>query len=293
MSNFGITKAHVIITEAEKIKLPKADDIGCISVVLPPKSDAKLKNIIQLLNSGKIVITEEKGIYQTVDFSYPKAKDLIAETLDKLTHLNGIPENGFIYYTGYYIQEGVGEVHFARTLVPPVPLREKDYIFLANYRFITEGAKEALEESNDKKYGIITLDYTGTLLATLKGSHLDVVQRISMQFPRFRSSAHTTTQLYNKLSVLIDQHFIGKDGKPNVIGLIVAGQAIHEALPANLNPNLKAIVMKVIDLEREEEEGLKELLNKLDNVLGHVRLIQEKSILKNFYNLKKIHLLVK
>jgi len=27
-------------------------------------------------------------------------------------------------------------------------------------------------------------------------------------------------------------------------------------------------------------------LNKLDNVLGHVRLIQEKSILKNFYNLK-------
>jgi len=44
--------------------------------------------------------------------------------------------------------------------------------------------------------------------------------------------------------------------------------------------------VKVIDLEREEEEGLKELLNKLDNVLGHVRLIQEKAVLKNYYKLK-------
>eukprot|EP00743_Colponemidia_sp_Colp-15_P007665 GILK01008295.1.p1 GENE.GILK01008295.1~~GILK01008295.1.p1 ORF type:complete len:257 (-),score=57.58 GILK01008295.1:217-987(-) len=84
-----------------------------------------------------------------------------------------------------------------------------------------------------------------------------------------------------QVSELATATFIGPDNKPTIRGLIIAGAAdlkseLHTDL---LDPRLKAIVMKLLDLAYGGKQGLEQAISNSADILTGLRYLEEKKLL--------------
>ena len=95
--------------------------------------------------------------------------------------------------------------------------------------------------------------------------------------------------LISKILPFVEQAFVNPKTKGLIVeGLVLVGNRdLHKKLHAALPKPLKDKVIKVVDVEGEEEEGQMQALDHVEKELGHVRLIQEQLQLKKFFDLKK------
>jgi len=258
-------------------------------VIIPPGDQKLLADVKKHLNDGTVVICEEFGKFETVQFQKmgKNADELMSQLKKKLLSLNEIPKNGLVYFNGFYTDEDGVEHHYAHTLEAFRPL--KTGIFLANYRFHTEPLHKLLDEAAGEAIGIILFDYTGLLLARVKGSHLQTLQRVAMQIPRFRATLQSTDSLYIRVMEFVRQTFQDEKTKQvNVSGLILAGNdKLHQRLNETLPKELKDKVLKVVNVKSEEEEGVHEALEQLIDQLPHIRIFQEIALLQRFFQIRK------
>jgi peptide subunit release factor 1 (eRF1) len=134
------------------------------------------------------------------------------------------PANGLTWFHGYWREGDSEEVKsFSLELEPALPLQDSEFFFLAGARFHTQALHRVLEELAGPRFGICIFDYTGLLFAALRGSTLEIVQRVSMQIPRFRPTFQSRDTLLAKSAALLASAFTDHDreGQPNVRGLVV------------------------------------------------------------------------
>jgi len=88
---------------------------------------------------------------------------------------------------------------------------------------------------------------------------------------------------------IVEETFLDPKTKQlTVEGVVLVGNSgLHRKLYDALPKALKDKVVKVADVDGEEEEGQMQALDKVEKELAHVRLIQEQLLLKKFFDLKK------
>ena len=90
-----------------------------------------------------------------------------------------------------------------------------------------------------------------------------------------------------KVAERANNHFIGPDHKPIVVGMIVAGcanlkdQLISKKL---LDPRLASRIIKVLELSYGGKRGLNQAISDSASVLKHVKLIKEQNVLTNYFS---------
>jgi len=213
--------------------------------------------------------------------------------MQRLKLYNRVPANGLTLFTGKIVQEDGKERHVTIDYEPSKPVSRS--LYLCDSRFHVESLAESLASS--EKFGFIVIDGNGALFATLSGNARNILHKFNVDLPkkhgrggqsklRFeRLRAEKRHNYVRKVAELAVQFFLSAD-KVNVAALILAGSADFKndlATSDMFDARLKAKVIKVVDVAYGGENGFHQAIQLSSEVLGNVRLVQERKLLEKFF----------
>jgi peptide chain release factor subunit 1 len=266
----------------------KGSGTSVITLYIPPKEQKAKINAL---------LDKEFGLCSNIKSAsnQKSIKDAITCAKEKLKlHSDILSENGMILYSGEVITEDGREKQLTLDIIPFKPVSKSMY--RCDNKFDTEELRRMLE--NDDKFGFIIVDGTGAYYYTICGSAKEKITSFCVDLPkkhgrggqsknRFARIRQEKRHNYlRKVAEMATSVFISND-RPNVLGLILAGSAeFKDALFQTdlFDPRLKAIVSKIVDIQHSGDVGFNQAVDLSADVLGNVKLVQEKKLLQKFFD---------
>ena len=223
-------------------------------------------------------------------------KHVIASLERMIRHLRlykQTPENGLAAFSGNADDSQSGKVNIkVWSLEPPQALNTR--LYRCDQRFVLEPLEEQLEIK--ETYGLIVIDkregnvgvLKGSAITELKGMTSNVPGKITaggqsqQRYARLREGA--AKDFYKKVADVANKEFLSL-GK-NLKGLLVGGpgHTKNEFVDGGyLNTEVKDKIITMKDLSYTGEFGLRELVDKSEDVLSKERIVEEKKILQEFF----------
>jgi peptide chain release factor subunit 1 len=240
-------------------------------------------------------LREEYGTASNIksDTTRNHVLDALTKTMQRLKLYTRTPENGLVIFCGALPTNGPGsEVVRIYELEPPKPLSV--FLYRCDDHFHTDMLKDMLKE--EKVIGIIAIDSTEAGLGVLESNRVEVVDVITSgvggkhraggqsarRFERLREME--LNDYFNRVAVHAKKSFIDSY---NVIGIIVAGPGpTKDDFIKNgyLDYRLQRSVLAVLDTSYAGSEGVREALDKAQDVLQEYRLIEEKRLVRKLFD---------
>ncbi len=240
-------------------------------------------------------LREEYGTASNIksDTTRNHVLDALTKTMQRLKLYTRTPENGLVIFCGALPTNGPGsEVVRIYELEPPKPLSV--FLYRCDDHFHTDMLKDMLKE--EKVIGIIAIDSTEAGLGVLESNRVEVVDVITSgvggkhraggqsarRFERLREME--LNDYFNRVAVHAKKSFIDSY---NVIGIIVAGPGpTKDEFIKNgyLDYRLQKSVLAVLDTSYAGSEGVREALDKAQDVLQEYRLIEEKRLIRRLFD---------
>ncbi len=243
-------------------------------------------------------LREEYGTASNIksDTTRNHVLDALTKTMQRLKLYSRTPENGLVIFCGALPTNGPGsEVVKIFELEPPKPLGI--FLYRCDDHFHTDILKDMLKE--EKVIGIIAIDSTEAGLGILEGNKVEVVDVITSgvggkhraggqsarRFERLREME--LNDYFNRVAEHAKKAFIDSY---NIAGIIVAGPGpTKDDFLKNgyLDYRLQKSVIAVIDTSYAGSEGVREALDKAQDVLQEYRLMEEKRLVRRLF--EEIH----
>jgi len=255
-----------------------------VSVYIPKGYD-----IIKIINH----LDQEKGTATNIK-STATRKNVI-DSLEKMTqHLRlykKTPENGLAVFSGNVAErEGAQDFH-VWSLEPPLPLNTR--IYRCDKEFVLELLREMLDIK--EVYGLVIVDRRDANLAYLKGkaiisltkTHSEVPGKTraggqsAARFERLREGAKKDH--FKKVAEYMKEQFLGNK---NLKGIIVGGPGPtkYDFIDGGyITTEVKNKIIAIKDLSYTGDFGLRELVEKSEDVLAKEEIIVEKKIMAKFF----------
>lgn len=181
------------------------------------------------------------------------------------------------------------------TLEPIRPL--STFVYKCDSRFHTEPLWEML--TMDERFAFAVVDGTGGLFAAVQGNSRRVLHSFSASLPsktrrggqssaRFgRLREEAVGHLVTKIAELLTKLFIDPHTNlPNARGLVLAGNAHikNKVFDSKaLDPRVKAIVVGIVDVAYNGNQGLNQAIELSEGALDGVTLIRHKKLFSQFF----------
>ncbi len=256
-----------------------------ISLYIPPK-----KAIHEIIN----ILREEYGTASNIksDITRDHVLDALTKTMQRLKLYNKTPETGLVIFAGALPTNGPGsETVKIHEIIPPKELNT--FLYRCDDHFHTDILRSMLKEED--AIGILAIDNSDAGLGVVIGERLEILDvfhsgvggkhraggQSARRFERLREME--LNDYFNRVaahtkSFLIDTY--------HVKGLIVAGPGPTKELFLKenyLDYRLQNNVLTVIDTSYAGEEGVREALEKAEDVLKEYRLIVEKRLIDRLF----------
>src|SRR3989454_8474552 len=190
------------------------------------------------------------------------------------------PPTGLVIFAGAIPQNGPGSERMEiYTLIPPEPITVGFY--RCDSRFHVEPLLALAAEKNS--YGIIVIDGTEAVVATLKGQRVEIQKTFTSGIPgKSRAGGQSARrferireQVTNDYYVRVGQHFNDIMTQiPDLKGIIIGGPGPTKYVWAEgeyLQYQLKSKVLSIIDTSYTSEAGGEEVVEKRSQMLKGVR----------------------
>ena len=220
--------------------------------------------------------------------------DALVSAIELLRQFKKTPPNGLAVFSGV-VKQNIGQKDkLFKLCIEPLKPINRGY-FICDKKFDASRLKEMIIDKD--KYGMVILDGNGFLLAVIQGNTKTVLYKESVNLPkkhgRGGQSANRFARLRldarknytRKIAEATNAHFI-TENMPNVLGLVLAGSADvkEELYYSNLfAPCLRKIVLKRVDINYGEENGLSEAIDKCTDVFKNVQYCTEKKALQCYF----------
>ena len=255
-----------------------------ISLYVPP--DRRIHEVLSQLR-------EELGTASNIKSRTTRqnVQDAIERTSQRLRLFKEPPPTGLVIFCGAIPQNGAGsEKMEIYTLIPPEPITVGFY--RCDARFHVEPLLALVAEKDT--YGILVIDGTEAVVATLKGRRVDIVKSFTSGIPgksraggqsarRFERIREQVTNDYYKR---IGQHFNDIMAKiPDLKGIIIGGPGPTKYVWEEgeyMLYMLKKKVLATIDTSYSSEAGVEEVVEKSNEILKGVRYSEEKELVQKF-----------
>lgn len=259
-----------------------------ITVYIPPNFD--LNVVVQQLR-------EEEGTAENIK-SKNTRKNVISALRRIINFLqkysqkneNKAPENGMAIFSGNVTgEEGKTDVKLY-WVEPPEPIESRMY--RCDQEFLLDPLREAIETG--EKVGLIVLDSKEATVATLKGKHLNIASNMTsnvwgkhskggqsaQRFERLREKA--LDQFLKRVAELANREFSG-DENLRVILAGGPGPTKNKFLKGDyLKNDVQEKIASVYDTGYSSEQGIKEIINKAEDVLKDLDVMKEKELVNEF-----------
>nr|AAT39327.1 eukaryotic release factor 1 [Uroleptus sp. WJC-2003] len=270
-----------------KLENTKGNGTSMVSLVIPPKDDIN--------RSGKLLASELSAANNIKSrITRQSVLTAITSTREKLKLYRQTPPNGLVIYCGVILMDdGKTEKKINFDFEPFRPINQ--FMYFCGGKFQTEPLKCLL--ADDEKFGFVIVDGNGALYATLQGNSREILQKITVELPKkHRKGGQSSVRFarlreekrhnyLRKVAELTGHWFITND-KPNVAGLVLAGNAGFKTELSEtemLDKRLLPIICAVVDVSYGGENGLNEAITLAADALTNVKFVTEKKLVSKFF----------
>ena len=255
-----------------------------VSVYIPAGYD--LIKVIQHLE-------QEKGTASNIKDARTRKNviDSLERTIRHLRLYKKTPENGLAIFAGN-ASDNESKIDIkVWSIEPPEPIKTR--LYRCDQTFLIDILKEMLESINS--YGLVVLDAREATLGILKGSFVQELVTLTSGVPGKVKAGGQSAARYARLREGALKEFfirIGEAMNSNFLGMKdLKGIIIGGPIPTKdeffeskyINNELKKKVMGLRDLSYTGEFGLKELVDKSQDLLMQEESAKEKALLVRFF----------
>lgn len=220
----------------------------------------------------------------------------VTDALDKIVrHLKEFkktPENGLAVFCGNVSKvEGQDDLQLW-SIEPPLPLKIR--LYRCDKEFVLEPLEEQLEV--DEIYALLVMDRKEATIGVLEGKRIEVIQHMTSGIPSKVRAGGQSAQRFHRITEGLTKDFykrIAEEVKKSFYeskklkGILVGGPIPtkdefldNEYLPTQLREK----VIGRIDIGDTDESGLKELVEKSQDLLASQEIVYEKKLMEKFFD---------
>jgi len=203
------------------------------------------------------------------------------------------PPNGLAVFAGN-ISDKDNKVDIeVFSIEPPEPVQLRTY--RCDQTFLLDPLKDMVEDKD--VYGLIVVDNREGNIGILKGNRIDEIKKFTSDVPGKTTKGGQSQARYARIREIAAKEFHGKIADvankeflemKHLKGILIGGPGPTKETFLNenlLNNELKRKVLAVKDLSYTGDFGLKELVEKSNDVLSEQASIKEKELLDKFFTL--------
>ncbi|MCD6279681.1 peptide chain release factor aRF-1 [Candidatus Micrarchaeota archaeon] len=213
--------------------------------------------------------------------------DAITKILQYLKSFpNKPPKNGIAIFCGNVSgEEGKSDIKLF-SIVPPEPIQVQ--LYRCDSSFFLEPLERQL--GHEDKYGLLVMDGKEATFAYLKGTNVQILaQKRSFAHSKIRGGGQSAQRYSRLIENAIDKYYkdIGETMDryfiKGVKGVIIGGPGPAKEGFLKKRPfNYQIKILGVVDIGYTDEYGIRELINKCDDIIAGQEMIKEKNIVHEF-----------
>ncbi len=173
---------------------------------------------------------------------------------------------------------------------PPEPIQSR--IYRCDQEFLLDPLREAMEEK--ETVGLIVVDAKEAMIATLRGKNMNIARHLNSNVWGKHSKGGQSSQRFERLRDKALKTFLDRvaeasnrefSGESELEAILVGGPGPTKnkfLKEGNLKNDVKEKVASVLDTGYSDEQGIKELVNKAEDVLEDLDVVREKSLIQEF-----------
>ncbi len=218
-------------------------------------------------------------------------QEAIERVLQRLKLFKAPPKNGLVIFCGAIPHGGPGtEKMETYVLEPPEPINV--YFYRCDAKFHIEPLMEMVTERD--AYGVIVIDSTEAVVATVRGQRMDVLREFTSGIPGKHRAGGQSARRFERIREQAMNDYFRRIGThsfellskvPGLKGIIVGGPGPtkHDFVEGDyLNYMLKEKILATIDTSYVGEQGVEEIVSKSQDILKGVRYLEEKRFVQRF-----------
>jgi len=201
------------------------------------------------------------------------------------------PPNGLVIFSGNISdKEGQTDIQLF-SLEPPEPISVR--IYRCDQEFVLDPLKDLIEDKDI--YALLIIERNEATIGTLKGKNIEMLEHLtsgvpgksraggqsSVRFARLREEA--AKEFNERIGEHFNRHFQEME---NLKGIIIGGPGLtkDKFVEGNhLHYELQEKILGTLDTVYTEEYGLRELVEKAEDILADLAITEEKKIMGRFF----------
>ena len=268
----------------EVLSKHKGKHTELISVYIPAGYD---------VNSVQKQLEAEKSTAKNIKSTATRKN--VTDALDKIVRFlktfKKTPENGLALFCGNVAKsEGQDDLQLW-DIEPDTPLKNR--LYRCDKEFVLEPLELMLKVS--EVFGLLVMDRKEATIGLLEGKRIDTLQKMTSGIPSKIRAGGQSSQRFHRITEGLTKEFykrIANEMKkiffemPRLKGVLVGGPipTKDEFLDGEyLVTKLREKVIGKIDIGGSDESGLKELVQKSQDILADQEIIHEKKLLEKFF----------
>src|SRR5881409_360997 len=255
-----------------------------ISLYVPP--DRRIHEVLGQLREELVTASNIKS-----RTTRQNVEDAIERTSQRLRLFKEPPPTGLVIFCGAIPQNGAGsEKMEIYTLIPPEPITVGFY--RCDARFHVEPLMALVAEKDT--YGILVIDGTEAVVATLKGRRVEIIKSFTSGIPGKSRAGGQSARRFERIREGVTHDYYKRVGQhfnemmleiPDLKGIIIGGPGPTKYVFEEgeyLQYTLKKKVLSLIDTSYTSEAGVEEVVEKSSEILKGVRYGEEKQLVQKF-----------
>lgn len=271
--------------ELETLKEKKGFHTELITVYIP--SDRDLGQVSNYLRNE---VSESQNIKSKQ--TRKNVLDSITTLLSRLKMVKAVGPTGLVMMAGAIPRGNAPGTERMEVYIiePPEPIRSFKYHCAS--QFLLEPIEQMLVDKD--LYGLIVVDHKECAIGWLRGTHLNVVRKMtSGVFGKFRAGGQSQRRFerlreegihnfYERVAEAANSVFLEM---PDLKGIFIGGPGMSKDdfnSSGMLDYRLQEKVLATVDTDSAGEDGITGLLYRIRDRLKDVRYVKEKEIMQNF-----------
>ncbi len=262
----------------EKIKEKKGRGTELISLYIPP--DKQISDVTSYLREE---MSESSNIKSKS--TKKNVQSALKSILSKLKYFKEPPKNGVVFFVGHVSASG-GQTDMISEAVEP-PRAIETFRYRCDSEFYVEPLKKMMGEK--KKYGLIVVDRSEATIGLLHGKKVETLKNIQSLIPSKHSKGGQSAQRFERLIEGAAHNYFKKLGDlansllldQDIEGIIVGGPGMtkEDFIEGDyLHHELKNNIIDTFNTGYTDEYGLKELMQKAQETLSQLAVMEEKKL---------------
>lgn len=216
----------------------------------------------------------------------------LTKILQHLKLFKQTPKNGLILFCGNVSEQEGREDFLMESIVPPKPLQMN--LYRCSQKFVLDPLFDMLEDR--ETYGLLVIERQHADIALLKGARIDVISSMDSLVPgKFRAGGQSAQRFERMIEGMANDFYknVSEEAtqifhkEPKLKGILVGGPGPtkNDFLDAEHIPtDLRNKVIGVLDIGYTGEQGLKEMINKAEDILKEAEITKQKQLVEKFLN---------